>query len=285
MDFLSLISKFVPDASERVARGAFQAESSLNQALNWVPRFTTLANDSLGLFELDVSISVPIYTILHFHQPQDSYTITMRTSLLIAALATVLGATADSSSSSIIGYFVPEWDVKGFSDGAGGTSTAASLANINAAAATYHVGCVPNAPKSVCNYPSSITIVQGSATVSFTGVYVASSSAPSGSGYDVTVTESYECSLKSSTQSASCTMSVGMTGTVDGAKWTSSTSTKATYTTAPIAESYYQLTVTAGLSSFTAPDATKTPGMAVSGIAGSMITAAPVVAAAVAAWL
>lgn len=82
-------------------------------------------------------------------------------------------------------------------------------------------------------------------------------------------------------------MSVGITGSVDGAKYTSSTSTSATYTTAPLA-AYDQLTVTAGLSSLTATatGTTKTGGAAAAtGVVGSMITAAPVVAAAVAALL
>jgi hypothetical protein len=207
----------------------------------------------------------------------------MRTSIFLAAALTALSAKADdSSSSTIIGFFAPNWDVT-VPEYGGYSSTAASLANINAAAATYHVSCVKDAPKTDCNYPSSWTIIQGPATVSVSGVYVASTSGEATS-YDLTVTESYECSLKSSTQSASCTMSVGITGSVDGAKYTSSTSTKATYTTAPISDSYDQLTVTAGLSSLTAT--TKTGGAAAAtGIAGSMITAAPVVAAAVAALL
>ncbi|KAE8557440.1 hypothetical protein TMatcc_004892 [Talaromyces marneffei ATCC 18224] len=208
----------------------------------------------------------------------------MRASLLFAAALTALGAKADSSSSTIIGFFAPNWDVTVPQYG-GYTSTAASLANVNTAAATYHVGCVKDAPKTDCDYPSSWTIVQGPATVSVTAVYIASSSGKD-TNYDLTVTESYECSLKSSIQSASCTMSVGITGSVDGAKYTSSTSTSATYTTAPISDSYVPLTVTAGLSSLTAPEATKTGGaVAATGVVGSMITAAPVVAAAVAALL
>lgn len=83
-------------------------------------------------------------------------------------------------------------------------------------------------------------------------------------------------------------MSVGITGSMDGAKWSSSTSTRATYTTAPLSDAYVQLTVTAGLSSLTATatGSTKTGGaVGATGVAGSIITAAPVVAAAVAALL
>ncbi|RAO65107.1 uncharacterized protein BHQ10_001119 [Talaromyces amestolkiae] len=207
----------------------------------------------------------------------------MRTSLILAAALTALGVQADSSS-TIIGFFAPNWDVTVPAYG-GYTSTAASLAAVNAEAATYHVGCVNDAPKTDCDYPSSWTIVQGPATVSVTAVYIASTSGKVTS-YDLTVTESYECSLKSSTQSASCTMSVSISGSIEGSKWSSSTSTSATYATAPISDSYDQLTVTAGLSSLTAPEATKTGGaVAATGVVGSMITAAPVVAAAVAALL
>ncbi|KAI7975250.1 hypothetical protein EIK77_007379 [Talaromyces pinophilus] len=208
----------------------------------------------------------------------------MRTSLILSAALTALTVQADSSS-TITGFFAPNWDVN-VPEYGGYTSTAASLAAINTDAATYHVGCVSGAPKTDCDYPSSWTIVQGPATVSVTAVYIASTSG-SATSYDLTVTESYECSLKSSTQSASCTMSVGITGSVDGAKYTSSTSTSATYTTAPLA-AYDQLTVTAGLSSLTATatGTTKTGGAAAAtGVVGSMITAAPVVAAAVAALL
>uniref|UniRef100_A0A093V9Y9 Uncharacterized protein n=1 Tax=Talaromyces marneffei PM1 TaxID=1077442 RepID=A0A093V9Y9_TALMA len=113
----------------------------------------------------------------------------MRASLLFAAALTALGAKADSSSSTIIGFFAPNWDVTVPQYG-GYTSTAASLANVNTAAATYHVGCVKDAPKTDCDYPSSWTIVQGPATVSVTAVYIASSSGKD-TNYDLTVTESF----------------------------------------------------------------------------------------------
>ncbi|KAJ5776799.1 hypothetical protein N7520_000045 [Penicillium odoratum] len=199
----------------------------------------------------------------------------MHTSFLLATALTILGINA-AESSTIIGYFAPGWDATLLQHG-GWTSTAASLADINANAATYHVGCEKNAPKTDCDYPTSWTIIQGAETVSFSGEYIATASSD-GTSYDITVTQSYECSLKSSTESASCTMSVGMTGSADGAKYTSSSSSAATYTTAPIDGSYYQLTVTAGLSSLTMPAATETGGAV--GAAGAMITAAPVVAAA-----
>ncbi|KAJ6131225.1 hypothetical protein N7523_001685 [Penicillium sp. IBT 18751x] len=218
----------------------------------------------------------------------------MRISVFLAAALATL-ARADDGSTSIFGYFSPSWDQELLKYG-GWTSTAASLVAINTDAATYHVGCVKGAPKTDCNYPHSWTIVQGPETVSFSGVYIASTSDKS-SSYDITVTESYECSLHSSTMSASCTMSFGQSGSDNGGKTAYSTSTSATYTTAPMAESYYQLTVTAGLSSITEFAATHTSaatttasaatqtGAAAAGPVGALITAAPMVAAAVVAML
>lgn len=73
-----------------------------------------------------------------------------------------------------------------------------------------------------------------------------------------------------------------MTGSKDNARFASSSMTSAAYSTAPIDQSYFPLTVTGGLESFTAPAATKSPGgaAAATGVAGSVITAAPVLAAA-----
>ncbi|KAJ5476778.1 hypothetical protein N7475_002507 [Penicillium sp. IBT 31633x] len=206
----------------------------------------------------------------------------MKTSFILAAALATLGARADDSSSTIIGYFVPSWDATMLKNG-GWTSTAASLVGINAEAATYHVGCRKGAPKTDCNYPTSMTILQGPETVNVNRKYIATA-ADDSDNYDITVTESYECSLQASTESASCTMSVSMSGSLDGAKYESSTSSSATYTTAPISNSYYKLTVTAGLSSFTAPEATETADAA-AGPARALITAAPMAAAAAVAAL
>jgi hypothetical protein len=205
----------------------------------------------------------------------------MRTSIFFAAALAAVAKADDSST--IIGYFSPSWSATLLELG-GWTSTAASVAGINAEATTYHVGCLKDAPKSDCNYPASWTIVQGAETVSMTGQYIASTSDKTQS-YDITITQSYECSLKSSTESASCTMSVGMGGSLDGGKYESSTTSHATYTTAPIDGSYYQLTVTGGVNSFTAPEATKTPGAAAAGPAAAFVTVAPMVAAAAVALL
>jgi len=200
----------------------------------------------------------------------------MRTSSLLATALTVLGTQA-ADSSTIRGIFSPSWDVKVPGLGHKTIGDDASLAGINANAATYHMGCPKNAAKTDCDVPTSWTMIQGAETATFTAQYIASTSDDSTS-YDVTVTEMYDCKLKSSTESASCTMSVGVSGSVGTSKYETSTTSKVTYSTAPIDQYYYQLTVTAGLSSFTMPAATETGAAA--GAAGAMITAAPVVAAA-----
>ncbi|KAJ6017685.1 hypothetical protein N7451_001064 [Penicillium sp. IBT 35674x] len=204
----------------------------------------------------------------------------MRTSFLLAAALTILGTQA-AESSTIVGIFEPNWDVRVPENGQK-ASRGASLAGINANAATYHIGCPKNAAKTDCNIPTSWTIVQGAETASLTAKYIASTSGDS-TGYDVTVTEMWDCKLKSSTESASCTMSIGMSGSAGGTKTESSTTSKVTYSTVPIDQYYFELTVTSGLSSFTMPAATETGAAA--GPAGAIITAAPVVAAALAALL
>lgn len=204
----------------------------------------------------------------------------MRASFFLAAALSILAANADDSTTTI-GYFGPSWDAAYVMYG-GRASTAASVAGINAVATTYHVGCLKDAPKTDCDIKNPWTIIQGPETVSVTAIYTASTSGKK-EDYDLTVTQSYQCSFKHYSESASCTMSVGITGTLGGGSFVSSTSSKASYATA--ASSYYDVVVTGGVKSFTAPAATKTPGAAPAGPAGALITAAPAVAAAAVAAL
>ncbi|KAJ5965088.1 uncharacterized protein N7479_004964 [Penicillium vulpinum] len=215
----------------------------------------------------------------------------MRTSFFLAAALATLSAQADDASSTIVGFYAPPWDVTVPMYG-GFTSTAASLVAIKSGVATYEVDCLKDAPKTDCNFPDPWTIIQGPETVSLNEKYIASYSEKETS-YDITVTRSHECSLKASTEFASCTMSVGMKGSTEGEKYESSTSSKATYTTAPISDNYYELTVTAGLDLLKSTEATAAATSAettastggAAGHAGALITAAPMVAAAVAALL
>ncbi|PYH82421.1 hypothetical protein BO82DRAFT_353673 [Aspergillus uvarum CBS 121591] len=204
----------------------------------------------------------------------------MRGAFLLAATLSVLTASADDKTTTV-GYYAPDWDVTLPSYG-GWTSTAASVAGVNAKATTYHVGCLKDAPKTDCDIKHSWTIIQGPATVSVSGEYIASTSGKSTS-YDYTVTQSYQCSLKSWTESASCTMSVAVTGSFDGGSYSSSTSTHSTYGTT---KTFQELVVTGGVKSLTEPAATKTAGAANgNGAVGAMVTAAPMVAAAAVAAL
>ncbi|KAJ5431163.1 hypothetical protein N7445_008895 [Penicillium cf. griseofulvum] len=93
-------------------------------------------------------------------------------------------------------------------------------------------------------------------------------------GYDVTITETYDCSFKSWSESVSCTMSVSMGGIIGGGTTASSSTSKATPSVAT--SSYWKLDVTGAVDSFTAPAATETPGAAAAGPAGALITAAPI---------
>ncbi|OJZ85490.1 hypothetical protein ASPFODRAFT_34399 [Aspergillus luchuensis CBS 106.47] len=210
----------------------------------------------------------------------------MRTSYLLAAALTLLGgAYADDDSTTVVGYFKPYWSVD-LPEYGGWTSTGASVAGINAVKTTYKMSCLKDAPKTDCDMKDAYTIIQGPETVSVSQVYTASTSDKTTS-FDVTVTLSYECSLKSWTESASCTMSAGFSGSDDGATYASSTSTKSTYEN-PTSR-FYSLVVTGGVKSFTEPAATKTPDAAagVGAPVAAMITAAPVAAAAMvaAAWV
>lgn len=203
----------------------------------------------------------------------------MRASFFAAVFLASLGAQAKDETSTTIGIFSPSWsdgNVLGYA-----TSAAASVAGINADATTYHVGCMKNAPKTECDIPTSWTIIQGPETVNFAAKYIVTESGKEGK--DLTVTETYDCSLKSWTESASCSMSISGGGSMNGGKTSSSASSKITYSTGT--SSYYKLTVTGGVESFTAPEATKTPDAAAAGPAGALITAGPVVAAVMVALL
>lgn len=201
----------------------------------------------------------------------------MRTSLLLTA-ATAFSGTFAAKSTTTIGFLGPQWQVTIPEY----TSTAASVAGINAVATTYAVSCLDGAPTSDCHIDHPWTLIQGSTTFSFTGVYTAWST---GKVNAVTVTRKIKCSFTSQTESVSCSLSYQATGTVDGTSYSTATSAKSKFATNAV--TYYALTVTGGLASFTAPQATKTPGAApaLAGPARAMITAAPlgVAAAAVAA--
>lgn len=198
---------------------------------------------------------------------------TLFLAVTLAALAA--GKSNDDDSTTTVGYF-------GIGSGLANeigpfwfTSTAASVAGVNAVATTYEIQCLSGAPKSDCQIESKHpwTLIQGPATYNFDASFTYST-------HDMiaTYTETADCSFTSYSESASCSWSVSATGSSSGGNLASSTSS--TNTNIPTdSVSYWKLEVTGGVSSFTAPQATKTPDAAVAA-AKPLITAAPLGAAA-----
>ncbi|KAH8431849.1 uncharacterized protein LDX57_009500 [Aspergillus melleus] len=198
----------------------------------------------------------------------------MKTSFLLIAALAGLSIAEDTTT---IPYFAADWtsiEIPRY------TSTAASVAGINAVATTYAVDCLKDAPTSDCHIDKPWTLIQGSETYSFTGVYTAWET---GKGKDkddgVTVTREMQCSFTSFSESASCSMSYEATGTMSGTAYSTGTTSSSSFSTDQVG--YYAMKVTGGLSSFTAPQATETPDAArAAGPARALITAAPLAAAA-----
>lgn len=195
---------------------------------------------------------------------------TMRLTPLLAPVFAALAA-ADTTT---VGYFgVNGWgnsvDMPGY------TSTAASVAGINAIATTYQVDCMDDAPKTECHIKKPWTVIQGPQTYSITGAYIGWST---GKVNAVTATRDLGCTFTSYSESASCSYTYKATGTVNGLDYSTSVS-DSTSNIPSGSISYYALPVTAGAPSFTAPAATKTPDAA-AGPAKPLITACPLGAAA-----
>ncbi|KAJ5621008.1 hypothetical protein N7510_004992 [Penicillium lagena] len=189
-----------------------------------------------------------------------------------------LAALAAGESTTTVGYFGVN---SGLGDDIGPfffTSTAASVAGINAVATTYEIKCLGGAPKSDCQIDAKHpwTLIQGPATYNFAASFTYTSDQTT-----ATYAETAECSFTHYSESASCSWSASITGSSSDGNLASSTS----WTTTNIPTdsiSYWELEVTGGVASFTAPQATKTPDAAVAP-AKPLITAAPLCAAAAAA--
>ncbi|CAI7659990.1 unnamed protein product [Penicillium crustosum] len=166
-------------------------------------------------------------------------------------LSTALAALVTAEESTRINYFGGgmQWAHKAHLHH--WTSTAASVAGINAVATTYRIGCLSNAPKSVYT-------VSGSGTVNA-----------------VTGTQNFDCTFAKATESPSCSFSAKATGTTAGVSYSTSTSTS-TKNLPTKSYTSYGIQVTAGTSLFTATQATQSPNGG-----AAMVTAAPMGAAAV----
>lgn len=199
----------------------------------------------------------------------------MRTTSL---LAVTLAALAASESTTTVGYFGVN---TGLGDDVGPfffTSTAASVAGINAEATTYEIRCLSDAPASDCQIQSKHpwTLIQGPATYNFEASFTYTHDE-----ITATYTETADCTFSQYSESASCSWSVSATGSSSGGNLASSTSSS-TSNIATASITYWELEVSGGVASFTAPQATKTPGAAAAP-AKPLITAAPLLAAAAAA--
>lgn len=199
----------------------------------------------------------------------------MRTSSL---LAVTLAALAAGESTTTVGYF-------GYNAGLGDyvgpfvfTSSAASVAGINAAATTYEIKCLSGAASSECQIDDKHpwTLIQGPSTYNFEASFTLTSDE-----ITATYTETAKCSFTSYSESASCSWSASITGSSSGGNLASSTSSS-TSNIPTASVTYWELEVTGGVASFTAPQATKTADAAVAAVK-PLITAAPLFAAAAAA--
>lgn len=185
-------------------------------------------------------------------------------------LATTLAAmaSAESSSTTRIGYFGGGMDYAHSISLHPWTSTVASVAGINAVATTYEIECDSDAPKTDCEIATPWTMIQGPQTYSLVGEWTSS-----GEGVNaITGTQDFDCTFAATTATPSCSFSVEASGTKGGVATSTSTSTS---TSDLPTESYtwYGLDVTGGAASLTATEATQTP---TDNAAAAMITAGPV---------
>ncbi|KAL4989592.1 hypothetical protein BDW68DRAFT_156200 [Aspergillus falconensis] len=198
------------------------------------------------------------------------------------ALALALAAVAAAESTTTVGLFGS--DDNSDSDFAipSYTSIAGSVVSVNAVQTIYAVSCLSGAKTESCSIKDPWTITQGISTFRLSAQYTAFEWKP-----PVTATLDYDCSFQSYSESASCTFSVYYSGSSDGLETSSSHSTQTSIASDSV--DYYALEVTGGLDKFDKPEATETPGAAAAGVlAGplqAMITAAPMLAAGVAAIL
>ncbi|KAH8433574.1 putative GPI anchored cell wall protein [Aspergillus melleus] len=148
------------------------------------------------------------------------------------------------------------------------TSVRASIVGANADATTYAVDCQDGAPVTVCPLNSPITITEGPSTFTMSAVYSTKTR-----GADAKVTMVQDCDITSSTQGASCSVSVGMELTVRGQSTSTGTSTITSFASDDI---YYQpMTVTAGAEKLNAPQATEKSDVAArnGGVSGAAAVA------------
>ncbi|EAU34051.1 predicted protein [Aspergillus terreus NIH2624] len=168
---------------------------------------------------------------------------TIKSLLLAGSLITTVAA-----ETTEIQMFYPEGEVT-FAP----HSLQASIINANADATTYQVKCVDDSD--VCDLAVPATVTQGPSAFTMNAVVVTGTLGVKGTG---TVQEA--CQITSSTQGASCSISLGLEfntlGISTSTSWTTATSIKGDDIT------YRAIPVTAGVNKLNSPQATESPGVA-----------------------
>ncbi|PWY92941.1 hypothetical protein BO70DRAFT_358072, partial [Aspergillus heteromorphus CBS 117.55] len=135
----------------------------------------------------------------------------------------------------------------------------ASIIAVDSTATTLAIDCGDSS--SSCALPSPITITEGPSTFTMSAVYATSTA-----GLDGTVTLIQDCEITSSTQGASCSVSMAVEVTYEGVSSSTATST---VTSLDGDEIYYQaVTATAGVEKLSAPKATESAGGAAAAAMG-----------------
>ncbi|KAJ5473892.1 hypothetical protein N7475_003458 [Penicillium sp. IBT 31633x] len=212
----------------------------------------------------------------------------MRASWILASTLTALAAAADSSNTAAapgttaITYFSSE-DETGMDLSSSENDFAARVIGISEQATTYEISCAKSAKQ--CTLQSPITMTQGPETYS---VSMVGSTKTGGAEGHVTVVQA--CSFTQSSESAVCSWTLDITASQGGN--TISTVTSGTESIEPESVTYRTLEITDGVYAFTAEATgsaspvkiTATASAGGAGAAKPLITAAPLGAAAVAAF-
>ena len=184
---------------------------------------------------------------------------TIKSLLLAGSLITTVAA-----ETTEIQMFYPEGEVT-FAP----HSLQASIINANAEATTYQVKCVDDSD--VCDLAVPATVTQGPSAFTMNAVVITGTLGVKGTG---TVQEA--CQITSSTQGASCSISLGLEfntlGISTSTSWTTATSIKGDDIT------YRAIPVTAGVNKLNSPQATESPGVAASVQYGGAAAAAVIAA-------
>ncbi|OJJ79793.1 uncharacterized protein ASPGLDRAFT_52326 [Aspergillus glaucus CBS 516.65] len=158
------------------------------------------------------------------------------------------------------------------------TDIAASVVKVNALETILALNCAPNATASVCPLETPFTLTYGPSTATLNAAYATNTR-----GVQAKMSLLEGCDIVSSTQGASCSMSMVVGMSVRGVSTSTTTSTTTSYGSEDI--TYRDLAVTAGVSKLTAPEATQTPeggavpgavvnGKGIGGLAAAAVAAA-----------